>query len=164
MNDLFNQLYSDLLFRNVNISNNRVGKWSNDFDGKGRRRLNKNHGKEVVKYSWDSYTSDKVKANYPYNLIDNGNGITIEVAAIGLDIEDITIELDGNRLKIAHSKEKDNEPDYIYKKITNKSFELLWTLSNSLDFTSIDASLDKGLLSISIALKEESLPKKISIK
>jgi HSP20 family molecular chaperone IbpA len=156
MNDLFQQLYGDLLF----------GDLSQNFERR-QRRVNKDKPHEVLNFNWTPYTSDdKLKAPYPYNLIQTEKGITIEVAAIGLDIDDIDIELEGSRIKVSHTKSKEDKPDgdYIYKKITNKSFELNWTLSSSLDLSTINASLDKGLLSIDIALKEDATPKKIKIK
>ena len=151
MNDLINKIYRDLAF-------GTFGYHPEDLRNQDLTE------KAKPTWEWTSYNNiEKVKAPYPYNLVNNGNGITIEVAAIGLAIEDIDIELEGSVLRVKHTKAED-ETDYIYKKITNKSFELAWTLSNSLNLDTLNATLDKGLLSIKIDLKESATLKKIKIK
>lgn len=166
MEEAFNKLYRDLSFGMLSISDPKT-------IGKLQRRVNLNSPtgfdealdiESLPKWNWYSYSSQgsKINYHYPYNIIDTGTGIKIEVAVIGLDITDIDMELEGSVLRIKHIKPED-DVNYIYKKITNKSFELAWTLSNSLDLTTLAATIDKGLLSITLGLKPVSSKQKITI-
>ena len=166
MEDAFNKLYRDLSFGILSITDPTTIR-------KLRRRVNLNSptGCEDVpeidslpKWNWYPYSDhgSKINYHYPYNIIDTGSGIMIEVAVIGLDITDIDMELEGSVLRIKHTKPEE-DVNYIYKKITNKSFELAWTLSNSLDLTTLSANLDKGLLSITLGLKPAASKQKITI-
>tara|TARA_R110001606_G_scaffold134259_1_gene270599 strand:- start:15486 stop:15974 length:489 start_codon:yes stop_codon:yes gene_type:complete len=162
MNDLFNKLYRDLSFGTLTVSS--VEDIRNlRRNGNTKSLSGRNTPENSLEWSTYADTQEKLKAPFPYNIIDTGAGIKIQIAAIGLDISEIDIELEGSILRVKHDKEED-DTNFIYKKITNKSFDLTWALSNSLDLDTVDASLDKGMLSIAISLKESATLKKIIIK
>jgi HSP20 family molecular chaperone IbpA len=41
---------------------------------------------------------------------------------------------------------------------------LAWKIASKFDLTSLEATIDKGLLKIEIPISQESMPKKIQIK
>ena len=83
-----------------------------------------------------------------------------------MDYEDIDIEVQGDVLRIKYAKAKEDEPitNFIHKGIARRSFDLAWKIASKFDLTSLEATIDKGLLKIEIPLSDESIPKKIQIK
>jgi HSP20 family molecular chaperone IbpA len=105
------------------------------------------------------------KISYPLDIYEKRDSIVFELAAVGLDYEDIDIEVQGDILRIKYAKTKE-EPitNFIHKGIARRSFDLAWKIASKFDLTSLEATIDKGLLKIEIPLSDESLPKKIQIK
>jgi len=106
------------------------------------------------------------KITYPLDIYEKRDSIVFELAAVGLDYEDIDIEVQGDVLRIKYAKAKEEEPitNFIYKGIARRSFDLAWKIASKFDLSSLEATIDKGLLKIEIPLSDESLPKKIQIK
>ena len=106
------------------------------------------------------------KISYPLDIYEKQDSIVFELAAVGLDYEDIDIEVQGDVLRIKYAKSKEEEPitNFIHKGIARRSFDLAWKIASKFDLTSLEATIDKGLLKIEIPLSEESMPKKIQIK
>jgi HSP20 family protein len=105
------------------------------------------------------------KINYPVDIYEENNGITFELAVVGLDKEDIQIQVQGENLRIKYEKPKqDEERVNIYKGIARRSFDLEWKVSSKFDLSKLEASLEKGLLTIFVPLSEERKPKMIEIK
>jgi HSP20 family molecular chaperone IbpA len=106
------------------------------------------------------------KISYPLDIYEKRDSIVFELAAVGLDYEDIDIEVQGDVLRIKYAKTKEEEPitNFIHKGIARRSFDLAWKIASKFDLSSLEATIDKGLLKIEIPLSDESLPKKIQIK
>jgi len=111
----------------------------------------------------------EAKPKYPVDIYENENGLQFDVAVVGLDEKDINIEVtDGDTLRISYQKEVDtsekDDQNYFHQGIAKRSFSFGWRISNKFDITKIDATVDKGLLNISIPCAEEAKPKSITIK
>lgn len=104
------------------------------------------------------------KINYPVDIYETENGLRFELAVVGLDKEDINIQIDGDTLRISHDKEIEQERSYIQRGIARRSFDLAWKISSKLDISKLEAKLDKGLLIIDIPYAIEKAPKKVTIK
>jgi HSP20 family protein len=110
------------------------------------------------------------KIGYPVDLKESSKGLEFDIAVIGLDKKDIKIEIqDGNILSIIYEKAKEipkiNESEtYLYKGITNKSFNMSWRISPKFDLSKLDAKLEKGLLKILVPISPEKESKAIEIK
>jgi HSP20 family molecular chaperone IbpA len=116
-----------------------------------------------------SFSTLGEKISYPVDIIETSNGVVFELAVVGLDYEDIDIEVSNDVLRIKYSKENEgSQPtvNYIHKGIARRSFDLAWKISSKLNLSALDATLDKGLLRIEIPMLEvqENAPKKIQIK
>lgn len=107
---------------------------------------------------------------YPVDVIENEEGLKIDIAAVGLDREDISIEIEnGNEVRVKYEKKSEEnsekkEPNYYHRGISRKSFNFGWKIGNKYDISKIDAKLDKGLLTISFPFAEKEVAKKIEIK
>lgn len=105
------------------------------------------------------------KINYPVDIYEIENGLRFELAVVGLDQEDLDIQVEGDTLRISHDKkETDKERDYIQRGIARRSFDLAYKVAMKFDLNQLTATMDKGLLIIDIPVSEERAPKKIEIK
>ena len=104
------------------------------------------------------------KINYPVDIYEIENGLRFELAVVGLNQEDLDIQVEGNTLRITHDrKAADEYRPYIQRGIARRSFDLAWKVAMKFDLTQLTATMDKGLLIIDIPVSAERAPKKISI-
>jgi HSP20 family molecular chaperone IbpA len=103
------------------------------------------------------------KVTHPVDIFETEDGIRFEVAAVGLDQEDLSIIVDGDQLRITYEKPNRAEQTPIYRGIKRSSFNLTWKISTKFDLGKLEASLDKGLLSLTIPVAEGKAVKQIKI-
>ena len=103
------------------------------------------------------------KVTHPVDIFENENGITFEVAAVGLSQDDIEILVEGELLRIRYEGKKE-ERNIIYKGIKRSSFDLSWKVASKFDLSKLTASLDKGLLILNIPIAEGKAIRRIEIK
>jgi len=103
------------------------------------------------------------KVTHPVDIFETKDGIRFEVAAVGLDKEDINIIVDGDQLRITYEKPNTPEEAPIYRGIKRSSFNTTWKISTKFDLSKLEASLDKGLLILSIPVAEGKAVKQIKI-
>jgi HSP20 family molecular chaperone IbpA len=104
------------------------------------------------------------KISHPVDIFETEDGIRFEVAAVGLDKQDISIIIDGDQLRITYEKPNKPEESPIYRGIKRSSFNLTWKISTKFDLSELDASLDKGLLILTVPTAEGKAVKQIKIK
>jgi HSP20 family molecular chaperone IbpA len=104
------------------------------------------------------------KISHPVDIFETEDGIRFEVAAVGLDKSDISIIIEGDQLRISYEKPNRPEESSIYRGIKRSSFNLTWKISTKFDLSKLEASLDKGLLILSIPTAEGKAVKQIKIK
>jgi HSP20 family molecular chaperone IbpA len=104
------------------------------------------------------------KVSHPVDIFETEDGIRFEIAAVGLDKQDISIIVDGDQLRITYEKPNRPEESPIYRGIKRSSFNLTWKISTKFDLSKLEASLDKGLLIISVPTAEGKAVKQIKIK
>ena len=112
-----------------------------------------------------NYNTIQQKINYPVDIYETKNGLRFELAVVGLDKEDLEIQVDGDTLRIQHENQlEDSERVYLQRGIARRSFDLAWKVASKFDLLKLDAKMDKGLLIIDVPYSESKAPKKISIK
>jgi HSP20 family molecular chaperone IbpA len=104
------------------------------------------------------------KISHPVDIFETEDGIRFEVAAVGLDKQDIDIIVDGDQLRITYEKPNRPEESPIYRGIKRSSFNLTWKISTKFDLSKLEASLDRGLLILSVPTAEGKAVKQIKIK
>jgi HSP20 family molecular chaperone IbpA len=110
------------------------------------------------------FSSIENKINYPVDIYETGNGLRFELAVVGLDQEDLDIQVEGDTLRISHDrKTTEVERTYIQRGIARRSFDLAYKVAMKFDLSQLTATMDKGLLIIDIPISEERAPKKITI-
>jgi HSP20 family molecular chaperone IbpA len=104
------------------------------------------------------------KVTHPVDIYETEEGgIRFEIAAVGLDQDNIDIIVDGDQLRITYEKPNKPEENPIYRGIKRSSFNLTWKVSTKFDLNMLEASLDKGLLILSIPVAEGKAVKQIKI-
>lgn len=104
------------------------------------------------------------KVSHPVDIFETQDGIRFEIAAVGLDQDDIEILVEGDSLRIKYDKIKPFDREtFIYRGIKRSGFDLSWKVSTKFDLSQLEASLDKGLLSLTIPVAEGKAMRKIEI-
>lgn len=103
------------------------------------------------------------RVTHPVDIYETETGIRFEVAAVGLNVEDIDISIENDSLRICYDKPAQQEQQPIYKGIKRSGFDLTWKISTKFDLNKLEASLDKGLLTLSIPVAEGKATRRISI-
>lgn len=112
-----------------------------------------------------TFSTLKEKIGYPVDIYETENGLRFELAVVGLDKEDLHILTESDTLRVTHNRvEKENERFYIQKGIARRSFDLAWKIAPKFDLSKLEASMDKGLLTLDIPYAIEKAPKQIKIK
>jgi HSP20 family molecular chaperone IbpA len=103
------------------------------------------------------------RVTHPVDIYETENGIRFEVAAVGLNVEDIDISVENDSLRICYDKPTQQETQPIYRGIKRSGFDLTWKISTKFDLSKLEASLDKGLLTLNIPVAEGKAARKIEI-
>jgi HSP20 family protein len=111
--------------------------------------------------------AEKLQLKYPVDIYEDLTSVNIEIAVAGIDKKDIQISEENGILKVSYDKneedsDSDNEKHYIQKIIAKRAFNFGWKVSDKFDLKKIDATMEKGILKISIPKVEEiEKPKKM---
>jgi molecular chaperone IbpA len=109
----------------------------------------------------------EAKFHYPVDIKTTDEGVQFEFAIVGVDKKDVQIEVEDEKLMVIYNNKASPPEDlarYIHKGITKKSFNFTWKLGGKFDSSNIDATMDKGLLTIKIPYNKTSAKKLIGIK
>jgi HSP20 family protein len=105
---------------------------------------------------------------YPVDIRESSGDLVIDIAVVGINKEEIKIKVeDGNVLRVIYDKPEEMENAneiFITKRITRKSFNFGWRVSNKFDLGDIDAKMENGLLTIVLKKVKGSDPKTVEIK
>ena len=109
------------------------------------------------------------KSNYPrVDIRETRESVTLDATVPGLRKEDVSIDYEDGHLKISADKQANDADDFIHREIHRSAFSRWFSVDEEVyDVGKIDASLDEGILSISIPKKEDAvkpLPRKIEVK
>jgi HSP20 family protein len=91
----------------------------------------------------------------------------LHVALPGVDPKDVTIEVQGNILKIAgqhKAVETKQAVDFLHREFTYGSFERQLSLPDGVEAEKLAAEFNNGVLEITAPIATAALPRKIEIK
>ncbi len=97
---------------------------------------------------WDNTTV----TNYPpYNLVQINNVLSkLEIALAGFKKDDIKVFTEFGKLHVeGKKKESENDGEFVYKGLAQRSFAREWTLSDDTEVRSV--SFDNGLLTVELS-------------
>lgn len=96
------------------------------------------------------------------NIKETDTSFGIELAAPGKTKEDFNIEIDHNVLTISSeekSEKEETQGKYTRKEFNYSSFRRAFTLPETVNTDSINATYENGVLYVALPKKEEALPK-----
>jgi HSP20 family protein len=113
-----------------------------------------------------TFNTIESKINYPVDIYETETGLRFELAVVGLNKEDLDIQVESDILRIKHERSDQEVPigKYLQRGIARRSFDLAWKIASKLNLNKLEANMDKGLLVIDIPYAEEKAPKKVTIK
>jgi len=138
-------------------------------------RMNRNNGffapafgniiNEILNSPMNEVIADKQKKHtYPQaNVTSHGGTYTLSLAIPGVAKEDVSINIEKNKLTIKSEVEENTDTKYRLREFNYAKFERAFTLSDDVDTDNISAKFENGVLTISIPTVEEAGPKKVEI-
>lgn len=132
--------------RNANFYQPHFGNLVNEF-------FNSAVGDVVV-------NKDKKRLTNPaVNVVEYDNRFELQLALPGLTKEDVTISYEDEKLVVAAKDEKEEtEINYRLREFNYEGFKKHFRLPDAVDTGAIKASFELGILSITLAKKEEEIP------
>ena len=101
------------------------------------------------------------------DIFEDGEAITVSAALPGLSKKDIKINIENHILTIAGERKlahEDKSDNYTRVEQFYGSFYRSFTLPNTIDAGKIDATMDQGILKVTLPKREETKPKQIEVK
>ena len=122
---------------------------------------------------FDNILLDKGSAPCDIAEVKDDDGVVIanefSYALAGYEKGNVNVEVDDNRLTIAVDKseeieDEDENKTYLHKGLTHKKMQWSYTLGNKIDADGVLASMDNGVLKVTVPLLPEKGKKKIEVQ
>ena len=112
---------------------------------------------------------DKVNhraVNHPVDIWEDKEGLTLEVACVGLNKSDVDVDIEDDILKVSYNKQEGSNESahYHYRGVKKSSFDLGWKIARRFDLTKASANMENGLLKILIPFSKAAKPKSLKIQ
>ena len=126
--------------------------------------------RDFFKSDLDFQPATQAKFSHPVDIFETKYGLHFEVACTGLSKEDVSLDIEGDILKISYSKDAEAADaeaqgrNYIHRGVAKRSFNLGYKIASKFDLSKAEAMMENGLLGIKIPYAEEAKPKTIKIK
>ena len=101
------------------------------------------------------------------DVFETENAIMLTGDLPGLDKQDVQVNVEENILTLSGERKRtdeENKDQYTRIERSFGKFERSYTLPNTVDQTRIEATMEKGVLRVSLPKKEEAQPKQIEVK
>ena len=110
----------------------------------------------------------RTSVTHPIDVFEDENGLTFEIACVGLDKKDVKISIESDILKVSYDKGSNQkstpEKRYYHTGVRKSSFNLGWKVARRFNLAKANAEMVNGLLCIQIPLANEAKPKTLTIK
>tara|TARA_Y100000401_G_scaffold111277_1_gene109376 strand:- start:179 stop:586 length:408 start_codon:yes stop_codon:yes gene_type:complete len=112
---------------------------------------------------------DKVNhraVNHPVDIWEDKEGLTLEVACVGLNKSDVDVDIEDDILKVSYNKQEGSNESahYHYRGVKKSSFDLGWKIARRFDLTKASANMENGLLKILVPFSKAAKPKSLKIQ
>ena len=104
--------------------------------------------------------------NHPVDIWEDKEGLTLEVACVGLNKSDVDVDIEDDILKVSYSKKdgSNESAHYHYRGVKKSSFDLGWKIARRFDLTKASANMENGLLKILVPFSKAAKPKSLKIQ
>lgn len=111
---------------------------------------------------------DRVHIKNPVDFYTTTTGLHINIALAGARQEDVSVLTENGILRVKYVRPvedlSEEDRNYLIRNISRKAFDHGWKITSKYDLSSVEASLDNGMLYIFIPLAESAKPLQIEIK
>lgn len=100
------------------------------------------------------------------SVINGEQGVTLLISLPGLSREEVQVNLDGNMLRVSGTRKNPvtaDDKERISGEISFGDFSRSFRLADNLDGEAIHATMEHGMLRITIPFKAQAMPKQISV-
>ena len=139
----------DRMFGAMDLLRNRMDRVFGDFDR-----------------SYLSGPAFTLTSNSPRtNLIENGDNFEVQAEVPGISKDDLNIKIQGNYLEISGNRSVDTPDGYkVHRNERGDStFSRSFTLPDEVDADKVEATLENGILYLTLPKSETAKPKQITI-
>jgi HSP20 family molecular chaperone IbpA len=107
-----------------------------------------------------------VKLKHPVDVYEDKEGLHLEVACTGLAKDDVSIDIEGDVLRVSYEKtgEVDEDRNYHYQGIAKRSFNFGYKVANVFKLSEAEAKMENGLLTITVPYSPHSITKTKSLE
>ena len=110
----------------------------------------------------------RTSVTHPIDVFEDDEGLTFEIACVGLDKKDVKISIESDILKVSYDKgsQQKSTPEkrFYHTGVRKSSFNLGWKVARRFNLAKANAEMVNGLLCIQIPLANEAKPKTLTIK
>lgn len=124
----------------------------------------------MLDMAWNREFGEELKEGVwqpPVDIYEDENSVIIKAEVPDVDQKDIEVRIEGNTLTIRgerkHSSEVKKENYYRVERYFGQ-FQRSFSLPQTINQDKVEASCDKGILTIILPKREETKPKQISVK
>ena len=82
----------------------------------------------------------------------------------GVQKENLEVRIENNELTIVGHRERAAQKKYVLRERPQGDFMQTFTLDGTVDQTKVDALLEKGILTLTLDLKEQVKPRRIQVR
>ncbi len=126
------------------------------FDDTALRRMSP-EGEEPIASAWIP----------PVDIAEDKDRITVSVDLPGLDRDDVKVAIEDNRLTISGERKfekKSEDREWSRVERAYGAFTRTFTLPNIIDTDHVEATMDRGVLTVVLPKREEAKPKQIDVR
>jgi HSP20 family protein len=101
------------------------------------------------------------------DIMETDRAYVVEADLPGLTIEDIDVQVEANKLRIAGERKAEQhgqQGHYTYSERTHGKFQRVFTLPEAVNVDSVEAKYANGVLTVSVPKSEDAQPKRIAIQ
>lgn len=110
---------------------------------------------------------EQVERRISVDVIDKDDRIVVRAEMPGIDKKDVSVSMSDHLLTIKGAfgrEEKEEKPHYYRREISRGSFERGVLLPENIDASKVEASLNNGVLEVTIAKAKESKRRSVEVK
>ena len=114
----------------------------------------------------DKTSSVKVRLLRPRAAVDRlqDGRVRVVLEMPGVSHEGLSVKVENNELRIIGRRDKDSEEKHILRERGQGDFLMTYTLDETVDASKIEAVLEKGILSLTLDVKDEVKPRTIQVR
>lgn len=112
-----------------------------------------------------TFNQSQLTQGYPIDLYENGEALVLQMAVPGVNADDLDISIEGRELTIQGSlpQPQDEGRRYWLQSIPSGEFRRTLTLPVQVEVDGVDASVENGLLTLTMPKQVEARARKISV-